>query len=430
MSGGGYFVVVTRGDDSLNLLSLLGTLNFELVTVPSDEIVEYDIVDRSAGACRVYGTVTSEGEPVDRGMILAMALESDNALGVDVKIAQIRGDGSYEFPGLAPGDYTLNMEVEGPEVRLEIEVPDLPQYRLDLPLPQGGIEGRVVDAVTGEGVDGARVILRSQDEVDPPEGLLGALIAQEGMASRTRSRGDDGEFSFTRLQAGTYDLIVEPPRWGDDVGRYAPTDPMEILVHEGATERGVEVRLEPSLVLAGRVLDADGLPVDGARVTARLQGEHSLRPPRTRAGEEGRFELRSLKVGTYDLTATADGFADEHLRGVEVGLEGTGEVELRLSRGVPVHVLVLGTSGQPVAGAVGRLIPAGTDGALGEEEAEQTLTGFFTGKGVSGTDGRLDLGRFAASEYTLKVTRGSAEATLEGIVLQEGAPAELQLQLK
>ena len=95
----------------------------------------------------------------------------------------------------------------------------------------------------------------------------------------------------------------------------------------------------------------------------------------------------------------------------------------------PEHTLT-GRRGGSGVGAVGRLIPAGTDGALGEEEAEQTLTGFFTGKGVSGTDGRLDLGRFAAGEYTLRVTRGSAEATLEGIVLQEGAPAELQLQLQ
>src|SRR5437016_2332386 len=54
VSPGGYFLVATRGDEDLNPMSFFGTLNFDLVTVPADETVSFDLVDSSAGACRVH----------------------------------------------------------------------------------------------------------------------------------------------------------------------------------------------------------------------------------------------------------------------------------------------------------------------------------------------------------------------------------------
>ena len=159
MEPGAYFLVLARGDERLSVLSILGTLNFDMVTVPDGERVRYDVVDTSAGACRVHGTVTAEGEPLTQGVVFALGLESDNLLGVDVKIAQIRRDGTYSFPGLSPGEYTFRLEVEGPEISVGLEVPDLPEYRFDIRTPTGGLEGRVVDALTGEPVDGAEIHL-------------------------------------------------------------------------------------------------------------------------------------------------------------------------------------------------------------------------------------------------------------------------------
>ena len=115
MVAGGYFLVLTRGDEALNPMSFLGTLNFDLVTVPEDELVEYDIVDTSSGATRVFGRVLSGGEAVTRGTVTAFGFESESVLGVDVKVTQIKGEHA-EFVGLAPGEYQFIVD----NVRIEV----------------------------------------------------------------------------------------------------------------------------------------------------------------------------------------------------------------------------------------------------------------------------------------------------------------------
>jgi hypothetical protein len=149
LEAGGYLLACMRGDSALHLASFLGTLNFDLVTVPPDAMVRRDLVDSSAAAVRVFGVVRADGAQVGGGGIFALGFESENVLGLDVKIAQVRADGSYEFAGLAPGDYTFSYQAAGPPVRIDVEVPDAPEHRLDLALPSGRVEGIVVDAGPG-----------------------------------------------------------------------------------------------------------------------------------------------------------------------------------------------------------------------------------------------------------------------------------------
>ncbi|MEM7307373.1 MAG: carboxypeptidase regulatory-like domain-containing protein [Planctomycetota bacterium] len=427
MEPGGYFLACTRGDEGLNLTSFLGTLNFDLVSVPADEMVRYDITDSSAAAVRVFGTVRADGDLVRSGGLFALGFESENVLGLDMKIAQVRSDGSYEFAGLAPGSYSFGYQSDGPEVRMEVEIPDVPEYRLDLTLPTGGLAGYVRDSVTGEPIRGAEVVLTREDSAIAG-GLIGAMIQREGNAARNWTN-IEGTFSLPRLQAGIYQLKVGPPRWGELRGRYAPSDPVEIEVLEGVVKKDVELTLTPSLQIRGAVLTAGGAPVHRARVYALSHADRDVRPARARTADDGSFTLRSLAVGTYDLTASADGFADAPVQVVEVTAEAAPDVVLTLTEGVDVVVLVRDPAGQPLQGATGRLVSEAGSGKAAVASLDRTLEGLFSGEGVSGPDGVLRLGKHAPGTYRLEVGRGTQRATLEGVTLSAGIPLELDVEL-
>jgi protocatechuate 3,4-dioxygenase beta subunit len=432
MVAGGYFVVLTRGDAALNPMSFLGTLNFDLVTVPADEPVEYDIVDTSSGATRVFGSVLAKSLPVGRGNVTALGFESENMLGVDVKIAQIHDDGSYEFSGLAPGEYQFNVDnvrIGDRNVRAKItaEIPDVPEFRLDLRMPEGALTGRVVDAATGDGVAWADVTLRRSEQVESG-GWLGKLISQESGQERT-SCDDKGEFRFERLAAGTYELTVRPQPDKDGVRAYATSNPISVEIQGDATTGGVEVKLMPALALAGRVIDERGAGVADAVLLATRVDQPNSAPERAGTDADGAFKFGALASGAYDISASADGFASTTKRSVVVDLEHRDAVEITLPRGVEVSVKVLGPDGQPVTGATGRLVRAGETQPVNGADVGRAFTNLFSGKGVSDSKGVLELGKFEPGAYRLEVQRGQQRAQ-EDVKIDAGGPIELRVRLR
>ncbi|MCI0582118.1 MAG: carboxypeptidase-like regulatory domain-containing protein, partial [Chloroflexi bacterium] len=175
MAGGGYLVSSLRGDAAMNPMAIASTFQFDLVNVPPDRRVRHDVVDQSAAACRVFGTVSSAGRPIGSGGIVAMSFEGESLLGVDVKATQVNADATYEFPGLAPGAYEFLYQGGESELRLDVEIPDLPEHRLDIELPWGGVEGRVVDELTGEPLPGCTLTLRGARD-RTLDGLLAMVV--------------------------------------------------------------------------------------------------------------------------------------------------------------------------------------------------------------------------------------------------------------
>ncbi len=427
---GSYFVVVTRGDAELNPLSFFGTLNFDLVSVPEDDVVRYDLVDSAAGGCRVHGRVSDEGQPVARGMLAAMRFDGDSVLGFEMKAAPLDSQGRYEFAGLAPGEYQLNLDGQGGQIRMRVEVPDAPELELDLELPHGGIEGTVLDDATGEAVADAEVLLNSTEP--PPQGgggLLGGMIGRENRAQR-RSSDERGRFHFERLNTAEYELVVRGPRDSERRGRYAPSVPRRVQVDERRTERNVDLRLPAALSLKGSVKDAQGAPVKGVSVVATPEGGASALSERAQSGEDGSYELRGLAPGNYTVSASAHDFADFEKKAVELkrvaGREN--ELEIVLQKGVLVRVRILDASGRPVSGAFAQLVPKGgrTAGSAG---AQRILNSLFQGDGNSGEDGLLELGRFTPGEYRLEAQRGLSKAAKDPVKV-EGGREEQELQVE
>jgi hypothetical protein len=424
VDAGTYFMVLTRGDEALHPMSFMGSLHFDMVTVPKGERVEYDVVDTSVGGTRVFGRVVARGEDVETGQIMAMGFESDSLLGVDVKMARLREEGRYEFPGLAPGDYTLHVEAGvARNVRMQLEVPDLPEYQFDLHLPEGRIEGRVVDAQTGEPIPNARVTALSSERPEP-QGLMGQMIGRDAGMQNDWS-DDDGVFAFERLEAADYEIGVRSAEI--DGQRFAPPEPLVVTLGHDEEHDDVVLELQPALSLDGVVRGADGEPLEEARVVAWLSGRPETMQGGRTTDEEGRFHIEGLSPGTWKVSAS---HADHAGGRTEVALERgqATEIELTLPQGVAVSVRVIGTNGRPVSGAHGRLEPVGGEEA--PENVDRMMRTLFSGTGVSDADGMLDLGRHEPGEYTLQVRRGFTRSDPETVTIRPGAPARLRARLR
>lgn len=425
MAPGGYFLVLTRGDEALNPVSFLGTLNFDLVTVPPGERVEYDILDSSSGATRVFGRVLDAGRPVNRGAITALSFEAESVLGLDLKITQIGADGSFEFAGLAPGEYQFNIDAQGRRgVRVRAEIPDAPDFQLDLRFPEGSIEGRVVDASDGAPLAGVRVTARRVQEQEA-SGWLGQLVAQESTLAR-ETTAEDGTFRFSRLDAGTFQLSVAPRREGER--RYGAAAPFSVELGGDQKVREVEIALPPAVELAGRVIAPDGSPVRDAQVIASRVDAPGVAPERATSDAEGAYRFDTLAEGKYDISASADGFADTLAPAVEVSGQRAEPLELKLRAGVSVSVRVT-SAGRPVTGATGRLAPLEGGATPTGADVGRTLSNLFAGKGVSDTSGVLELGVHAPGQYRLEVQRG-LDKVVETVTIEALDKQELRVRLK
>ncbi|MEX1023587.1 MAG: carboxypeptidase-like regulatory domain-containing protein [Planctomycetota bacterium] len=432
LTGGSYFVTVTRGDEQLNPASFLGTLNFDLLSVAWDGETRCDMIDSSMGGVRVHGTITAGGLPVARGGLFAVGFESENMLGIDAKFAEVDAEGRYKFAGLAPGPYRLAYGGgRTDDAGFDVEIPDLPEYRLDLELPSGRIEG-VVLLPDGQPIDDVRVKAARLDGRPPSSGLLGSLLSNEGRASWSRTRAD-GSFAFEGLEPGRYaiDAGSAEQRGGRGEPRRVLGAPAETQVVElGAREvvSGLVFELQPPLTVRGRVTDDSGALVAGARVTAWLTDGLSIAGGSQRTAEDGTFELQGLAPAEYDIGVEAKGYARTGSVLVDLAAGVPPPLELTVERGTELVVFVLNEVGRPMAGATARVEPVeGRAGSAGRQ-AERVIEGFLRGEGVSGDDGRLELGRFSEGAWRVEVLlgerRGRADVSLTG----ESAELEVRLE--
>jgi hypothetical protein len=153
----------------------------------------------------------------------------------------------------------------------------------------GLLQGRVVSSLHGEPMPNVLVTLR---ELEPAAGQPQVYICQSGA---------DGRFSLAGVAPGLYDLL--PSKQGYETHALPP-----ITVEAGKTLEGLELRLTPESVIAGRVLDADGDPVRYAQVEAQqysyASGKKELRTVRAaQTNDRGEYRIFYLPPGRYYLRA-------------------------------------------------------------------------------------------------------------------------------
>ena len=159
---------------------------------------------------------------------------------------------------------------------------------------QGGIvTGRI--SVEGKPAPGLRVSLvpiNSDDSASPP--ILKTISATD----------DEGRYRLTGVPAGTYTLAIAG-------GAYVIPDAdrsKTVIVKEGEEVHDVDLTLERGGVVTGRVMDANGQPVIGERVTPQVLDRAGRKRSiilSNRSGQtddRGFYRLYGLPAGRYVLS--------------------------------------------------------------------------------------------------------------------------------
>lgn len=165
--------------------------------------------------------------------------------------------------------------------------------------PPGSVTGQVVSSTTGEPLRKVSLTLR-------PQGRGGNPAAATSDAS--------GNFNFKTVDVGTYTLTGERPGYvraafGEDrVGGQART----IDVTTGKSTGGIQLKLLPQSVIAGRVYDQDGDPIQNAQVQVMRYsypgGKRQLGPvQQATTNDLGEYRVPGLAPGRYYVNATERG---------------------------------------------------------------------------------------------------------------------------
>ena len=180
--------------------------------------------------------------------------------------------------------------------------------------PLGQISGRVSRSDTGEPIPKAQVQLSPAD----------TETAQAAGPERIVRTGPDGTFVFPDLPAGTFGVTV----WRNGFSEYARQEGEHdrrrfITLKPGQKVEKLDLRLNPTGVIAGQITDEDQEPVEGLRVWAlRIDFQPGGRKRVSEAGRAvtddlGNFRLPNLSPGSYYVSA--GGLIQQPMR--EVGLK-------------------------------------------------------------------------------------------------------------
>ena len=255
----------------------------------------------------------------------------------EVALSGASAEGVWRATGLSPGRYTL--QVEGSHrarwASETIEVSGgMAPVELDLPVVK--VEGEVrlgkeplESLIWFGGQYGARRIAARSN----PEGRFSAILPEQ----------DDGWY---------VELYNEP--------RHIAARFFDIVVRKSEGQPAARVRFDvPDTLVQGSVVDENDQPVGGAAVDAygSLGGLDRGRAKTSSSaqGEPGRFEIRGLHPGTWQVVASVEdgdqGMSSDPLS-VELSADHSPEpLRLVVHRRVEVAGKVVGPGGQPVPGA-------------------------------------------------------------------------------
>lgn len=272
-------------------------------------------------------------------------------------------DGAYIIEDLEAGEYTLKCGAAGyifaslsvVVVEGQISAQDI---ALD-PLTFGSVDGLVTDALSGEPIAGARVLLRPVHEVDSGGGWhwLSAVT------------GDDGMFFIENVLSGEYETTARA--FG-----YLPNEPVLVNVSDGATSTA-DLALDPLAFgsVEGTVTDAvTGEPIDGAHVSLSRHwmgegagGETDWGWHHIVTDENGFYRFDDVETAAYRVIVSANGYVRGETE-IEV-LDGqTVVADLALSPlvfGSVEGTVTSAAEGEPIERALVVIYPDWMDGIGG-----------------------------------------------------------------
>ena len=374
------------------------------------------------GDVTLSGTVTTRdsNEPVAGAMVTAQ-------VGSESKSATTGADGVYQVDELNDGELTVTVIAGGFEPASGVAQaspgaditfsPRLVEEGASGGEQSGGFTGTVVDAITGRGIEGARVLV-------------------EGEGYQEDSLTDqDGGFQVTGLAAGDVTLEVS-------LDGYLP------LTGSGAVDAGFindlgEVAITPLdeavNSVTGRVVDVrTGEPLQGVLAQVGPPGTSTVNGEAL-TGEDGAFEVPGLLLADYEIRFSLNDYQDKAFPLVMTtgGTLDLGEIRMRhpgvdaLLPDLAVQALDTGalTSDQATfaaAGALGvTLINRGNSDLI--QPFRVVAFSDLDGDGVWGVDNEPVLGDLSISEPVEVDTTLDVELDIEGGLPFRDAPISVML---
>lgn len=262
-------------------------------------------------------------------------------------------DGSFEVVLDGPGRHFIHLLRLGRDGaqqethELFCEVPDAPEFTLDIELPTGRIEGRVF---TPEGVPAPGVRL-SLTAARPA--LSGLLFG--GRYSETTT-DDRGGFVLRGVPPGEYVVAaggMPVAGWVDRRARWARTR-QRVRLGEGEVLRELQLVLAEPCAAFVTVRDERGRPVLDATVFARdAESGLPVEPfsfVTTARGGQVRFD--GLPEGVFTFSARSAELASFESAPIEVRAGEQPEVELLAQRGTVLRISVRDGKGSPARASV------------------------------------------------------------------------------
>jgi protocatechuate 3,4-dioxygenase beta subunit len=263
------------------------------VRVERGRSTEVALPGRQRGTRLTGRVLTADGSPLGGADIMVQARTARGA--DDWRAERTHADGDFAFAGLAPATYQVfvgrglgqNFVWEG-----DVEVPDVPEHRIEMRLDGGSITGDVRDAGSRAGL--ARAVLILEVERERTFEFCGRGFTDA-----------HGRFEFPHLRAGNYRVHAYATS-----GRYGPEHTADLWVGPNESVRDVEIALAPGAALKIHVHDAAGAPV--ARVEIGLVDRDGAVVQHTQddvTDAHGELAIPGIRPGRWTVRVETRGFA-------------------------------------------------------------------------------------------------------------------------
>ena len=357
------------------------------------EIVEGAVVTvdfgTESGGQPVAGRVLLGEEPVANQPV---TLAADDG-GSTVEQTQSDAQGRFAFAAVPPGRYLVRGTWGRTKAVSVTVTAEEPPAEVILAIVTSALEGKVVDATTGQPLAGVYI---ECEQVTETSGSNLTSLMRSNRGGRPSS--ENGTFRISGLDEGRYRLRALRDPYGTEI-----VDGLE--VGPGATLSGIEIRMGAGGTLAGAVRTAAGVPVEGASIHLVDSGGRAVSQiSLVTSSSDGSYAVNpALRPGTYDARAEKEGYAPATLR-VTIRAGETAPADFTLLRGGRIDVVVV-RAGERVEGAMVSLLDA--DGR--PVTRGLTLHNIFSlGRDRTDRDGRITLESVAAGRYTIRAQKGDA----------------------
>jgi hypothetical protein len=386
---------------------------------------------------------------------VSIKVGEDTRLGLSVirfGAVRTKTDGTFRLGPVRPGELTLTAiaaDGRAGEAAVEVASEDIEGVVITLET-KGSISGKVVSAKRKPVTDA--VVMVKPHSADR---RVSMIVNGRDMTAQQSPTHEDGSFLISGLDAADYELSVKDAQgqvlaWAEPDNDDYPRAPMRIELGEGEKRANLELRVEArDGVIRGVAKDPDGNPAPDVWVTATASA--SLRipeppPPEPKSSDgggsrrrevrkevmafvtnddgggggfsgslppvltdsEGRFEIRNLRHGKYDLVGEGlKGTARGFLRGVETG----DDVVVKLHSLARIEGLVT-FGGEPVP------------------EFRVELSGkSLRAKQVRDKQGKFVFFRVDPGEHVIKVSSKQGSGEIEATVAA-GQPTKVTIELE